>query len=34
MLAMDGALASGARVLALLREYLASEHCRKEALQV
>jgi hypothetical protein len=35
MLAIDGALASGARVPALLsREYLASEHCRKEALQV
>src|SRR5262245_28510555 len=32
MLAMDAALASGARVLALMsREYLASEHCMKEA---
>ncbi len=32
MLAMDGALASGARVLALMsREYLASQHCMKEA---
>jgi tetratricopeptide (TPR) repeat protein len=32
MLAMDAALASGARVLALVsREYLASQHCMKEA---
>ena len=33
MLAMDAALASGVRVLALLsREYLASQHCMKEAI--
>jgi tetratricopeptide (TPR) repeat protein len=33
MLAMNAALASGARVLALMsRDYLASEHCMKEAL--
>ena len=33
MLAMDATLASGARVLALLsREYLASQHCMKEAI--
>ena len=32
MLAMDGALKSGARVLALIsRDYLASQHCMKEA---